>query len=313
MPASKRVQLALTAALVLLFPAAPARAETAVSGDSSIGPGSRSWSLDANFEPSEGWETYAAGEASEGDLGRSSSFSAGARRALWKDAKVSLGAARWEDPDAKMTSLGPEFGLDTPLGPFEASFGCELAFYRSDVFQPPRAERRRRRTVVHPAQTERVHMSQWHPSATLSLPLWGGALTPSVYAGRAFYSRDPAEVVEKVGELEFARNAELVADHVGGFLSHDAEAALDAELPGGVSARMGLGAERSATDAAWTMSQSASLSATVAEVVDLSLEWNRSRSYGERQDTWSLGAGVRFGGSAKDDDEDDGDDEEEES
>jgi hypothetical protein len=285
-------------ALAALLAAAPAAAGPVAS-----------WSGEETWELRGGWEASGSGAVEERDPdARARDLSLGLARTFESGATASLGTSLSEDPDAEFRTLGAELGAEAPLGPASLSLGLTANAHRADVVQPQRVVRRRRRTVVEPAVTERLRLWEFHPSATLFLPLFGGAVTPSFYSGRTFFSTDPAALSERIWELESAPRAEGVAGHVDGLQSHDAEAAVDLELPAGFSVRGAWGGDRAAVDRSWTAHRAVTLALDVEEDLGLSVDWDRSIAYGERTDSWSASLSWSFGGPPEDD-EDDGEDE----
>ncbi|TBR24525.1 hypothetical protein EPO15_03890 [bacterium] len=283
-------------ALTALLAAAPAAAQA-------------SWSGEETWDLGEGWEASGSGTVEEVDPdSRSRDLSLGLTRTFEGGATTSLGTTLSEDPAAEVSVLGAELGAEAPLGPASLSLGLTASAHRAQVVQPERIIRRRRRTVVEPSVTERLRLWEFHPSATVSLPLFEGMVTPSFYAGRTFFSADPASVSERIWELESAPRAEEVAGHVDGLLSEDRELALDVELPAGLSARGAAGAERNAVDGSWSSSRSVELTLDL-EPLELSAGWSRAQSYGERSDSWTGGLTWSFGGPP--DDEEDEEDESE--
>lgn len=268
-----------------------------------------SWAGEESWETGGGWEASASGEVAETDPeARSRTLTLGLSRSYENGATASLGTTLSEDPDAGLRTFGAELGAEAPLGPASLSLGLTANAHRSDVVQPERVVRRRRRTVVEPAVTERLRLTELHPSVAVSLPLFGGAVTPSVYAGRTYFNADPAAVSEKIWELENAPRAERVAGHVDGLLSEDREAAVDVELPAGLSARGAAGAERNAVDGSWTASRSLELALSL-DAWELTAGWNRTLAYGERADSWTAGLSLAFGGPPDESDEEDDEDE----
>lgn len=261
------------------------------------------WTGEESWEMGEGWEASGAGEFSEDPDARTRSVTLGLARSYESGASASLGTTLSEDPDAELRTFGAELGAEAPLGPASLAFGLTANAHRSDVVQPERIVRRRRRTIIEPAITERLRLWEFHPSATVSLPLFGGLLTPSFYTGRTFFSTDPVALSEKIGELEAPR-AELVVGHVDSFQSHDAEVALDVELPAGFSVRGAWGGQRTAVDGSWTASRAITLGLDVSEDLGVSTDWNRSIAYGERSDSWTANLNWSFGGPPAGDDED---------
>lgn len=258
-----------------------------------------------------GWEVSGSGEVAERDPeARSRTLTLGLTRTFAGGATTSLGTTLSEDPAAEVRTLGAALDAEAPLGPATLALGLAANSHRADVVQPERKVRRRRRTVTFPAVTERLRLWEFHPNATVSLPLFDGLVTPSFYTGRTFFSTDPAAVSERIGELEFAPRAEAVASHVDGLLSHDGELALDVELPAGLALRGAAGAERSAADGAWSSSRSLELTLALGRL-EFSAGWGRTTSYGERADSWTGGLTWSFGGPADEDDEADDEDESE--
>lgn len=283
-------------ALAALLLAGPAAAE----GTPAAWAGDEAWEMD------EGWEVSGSGEVAETDPeALSRTLTLGLTRSFPSGATASLGTTLSEDPAAQLRTLGAELGAEAPLGPASLALGLTALTHRADVVQPERIVRRRRRTVVEPAVTERLRLWEFHPSATVSLPLFGGAVTPSFYAGRTFYNVDPAVLSERIWELERAPRAERVAGHVDSLLSEDREVAVDVELPAGLWARAAAGEERTAVDGTWSASRSLELSLAL-DALEITAGWNRSLSYGERADAWTAGLHLPFGGPA-DDEEEEGD------
>ena len=306
----------MTLLLAALLAAAPAAAQDRVKGTASFGDGYRSWGGEGTWDLGEpgGWELYGSGEAARSEpASRSRSLSLGAQHSISDESQAYGGLSFWEDPDAEFRSVGIDAGAEVPLGPLSVSVDFSANRYVSDVVQEARTVQRRRRAVTLPPVTERLRLWEFHPNATVSLPLFEGKVTPSLYGGRTFYTSNPVAVYDRIGDLEFARNSERVADHVGGFQSHDAEAALDLELPFGLGLRAGLGAERMVLDGEWTTNRSLSLSKSLGPA-SVSADWNRSVSYGERWDMWTLGLEWKFGASYDDEEpeEADGDEEQDE-
>lgn len=292
-------------ALLVLLSASPVAAQTSLAGAFIPGDGVRAWEGEEAWEVGGGWEASGSGEVSETDPdARSRSLTLGLTRTYESGATASLGTSLSEDPAAELRTLGAELGAEAPLGPMSLSVDLAANSYRADVVQPERVVRRRRRTVVIPSVTERMRLWELHPSATVSLPLLGGLLTPSFSTGRSFFSEDPAAVAERLYELESAPRAEEVAGQVEGFASHDGELALDVTLPAGLSLRGAAGAERTAADGAWSASRSVEL-AFESGPLELTAGWDRSLSYGERTDTWTAGLTLSFGGPGDDGDDED--------
>lgn len=288
-------------ALAVLLFAGPAAAENTPAA----------WIGEETWELGEGWEVSGSGEVSETDPeSLSRTLTLGLVRNFENGATTSLGTTLSEDPAAQLRTVGADLGAEAPLGPLSLSVGLTANSYRSDVVQPERVIRRRRRIEIQPAVTERLRVWEFHPNATVSLPLFGGAVTPSFYTGRTFFSSDPASLSERIWELDAPR-AERVAGTVDGFQSHDGEVALDVALPAGFSVRGAWGGTRGAVDGAWTASRDVSVSLDVSEDLSLSTEWNRSIAYGERSDSWNAGVSWSFGGPPDDEDDDEGEDEEE--
>lgn len=258
------------------------------------------WTGEDSWEMGEGWEASGAGEFSEDPDARTRSVTLGLARSYESGASASFGTTLSEDPDAELRTFGAELGAEAPLGPASLALGLTANAHRSDVVQPERVIRRRRRTVIEPAITERLRLWELHPNATLSLPLFGGMLTPSFYTGRTFFSTDPAALSEKIGELESPR-AELVAGHVDSFQSHDAEVAIDVELPAGFSVRGAWGGQRAAVDGSWTANRAVTLGLEVSEDLGVSTDWTRSIAYGERSDSWTANLNWSFGGPPAED------------
>lgn len=282
-------------ALALLLLAGPAAADVG------------RWEGEEAWELGEGWEASGAGAVEERDPeARGRTLTLGLTRTFESGAAASVGTTLSEDPDAELRTFGAELGAEAPVGPASLALGLTANAHRSDVVQPERVVRRRRRTVVEPAVTQRLRLTELHPSATLSLPLFGGAVTPSVYAGRTYFNADPAALSERIWELENAPRAERVAGHVDGLLSEDREVAVDVELPAGLSARGAAGAERNAVDGSWSASRSVELTWALG-AVELSAGWDRALAYGERSDSWRGGLAWSFGGPEDEEDED-GDD-----
>lgn len=291
-------------ALVTLLLAGPTAAENTPAA----------WTGEQTWEMGEGWEASGSGEVAETDPeSRSRTLTLGMVRNFESGATTSLGTTLSDDPAAELRTLGADLGAEAPLGPLSLSVGLTANAHRSDVVQPERVVRLRRRTVIEPAVTERLRLWEFHPSATVSLPLFGGAITPSFYTGRTFFSSDPATLSERIGELDAPR-AEQVAGHIDGFQSHDGEVALDVALPAGFSVRGAWGGTRGAVDGAWTASRAVTLGLDVSEDLGVSTDWNRSIAYGERTDSWTARLNWSFGGPPADEDEDgvaeDGDEDE---
>lgn len=296
-------------AALFLLPAFPVAAQSVAPGPFIPGDGVRAWAGEETWELGEGWEASGSGEVSETDPdARSRSLTLGLTRTYESGATATLGTSLSDDPAAQMRTLGADVGAEAPLGPLTVSVDLAASSYRSDVTQPERIVRRRRRTVVEPSVTERMRLWEFHPSATVSLPLWGGMLTPSFSTGRSFFSEDPASLSERLWALESAPRAEEVAGQVDSFASHDGELALDVALPAGLSLRGAVGAERTAVDGAWSGSRSVELSYETGPV-ELTAGWSRALSYGERADSWTGGLKWSFGGPP-DDEEDDEDESE---
>lgn len=261
--------------------------------------------VEGAWEPAPGWEASGSGEVAETDPdSRSRTLTLGLSRSYESGATASLGTTVAEDPAAELRTVGAELGAEAPLGPVSLSLGLTANAHRADVVQPERVIRRRRRTVVEPAVTERLRLWEFHPSASVSVPLLGGAVTPSFYAGRTFFNVDPAVLSERIWELENAPRAERVAGHVDALISEDREVAVDVELPAGLSARGAAGAERAAVDGSWSASRSLELSLDL-DPLELTAGWDRSLSYGERTDTWTAGLTLSFGGPGDDGDDED--------
>lgn len=289
----------------MIHPARRALAALLLASSAAAGGTPSSWTGEESWEMGGCWEASGSGEVVETNPdSRSRTLSLGLARTFENGATTSLGTTISEDPAAELRTLGAELSAEAPLGPVSVSVDLTANSYRADVVQPARTERRRRTTVTFPSVTERMRLWEFHPSATLSLPLLGGAVTPSFSTGRSFFTEDPAVLSERLSELEFAPRAEQVAGHVDGFLSHDGEFVLDMELPAGFSVRGALGAERAAADGAWTKSRSLALSLDLGRL-GLSAQWNRSLSYGERSDSWTGGLNWSFGGPPDEDDEED--------
>lgn len=264
-----------------------------------------SWEGEEAWELGEGWEASGSGSVAETDPeAPSRDLSLGVSRSFESGVTASLGTTLSEDPAAQLRAMGAELGAEAPVGPASLALGLTANSYRSDVVQPERVIRRRRRTVVEPAVTERLRLWEFHPSAMVSLPLFGGAVTPSIYAGRTYFNVDPAVLSERIWELEDAPRGERVAGHVDGLVSEDREVAVDVELPAGFSARGAAGMERTAVDGTWSARRSLELSLAL-DVFELTAGWDRSLSYGERADTWTAGLHLPFGGPGDDGDDED--------
>ncbi|TPW21693.1 MAG: hypothetical protein FD126_436, partial [Elusimicrobia bacterium] len=117
------------------------------------------WTGEGSWEMGEGWEASGSGEVAETDPeSRSRTLTLGLSRSFSSGVTTSLGTTLSEDPAAELRTLGAEVGAEAPLGPASVALGVTAASHRSDVVQPERVVRRRRRTVVEPAVTERLRL-----------------------------------------------------------------------------------------------------------------------------------------------------------
>jgi hypothetical protein len=179
------------------------------------------------------------------------------------------------------------------------SVNADLFFYGTEVVASS-TTRRVRNPITHQLQSvvigpadRSIHLTQFHPSATLEKP-FGDSVTPYLTAGHYFYSKDPASIEALAGRPRLAASVNQINGLVAGFSNNNVEVGVRWALPWRVNSNFRLGAVQETTDNHWATTQGVTLTRTFIDHLKIKLDWSRSIQDGVSDDLFTTGLTWQF-------------------
>ena len=177
---------------------------------------------------------------------------------------------------------------------FGISYDNDLFFYQAPETSTPRTVTVKKKLVLVPPSPTAINVTSWHPQIQLEKPLFKQVVVPSITLGHYFYSKNPIVIEARAGAPRFSASSGSLGALAGGFFKNNGQAALDFVLPYHSHLHASLGAEQSATDNTWAVTQELSAKTTMADRVGLSAKWDRTLQTGTTTDQYTVGATLYF-------------------